>query len=116
MQNARRDTNGNIAPGSVQLVTTSEDSYIQIENQSGQKQIVSKMVGGNANLKKGQSTSVDISKQLQHIVANPNINQNVENMLKKEVQQHQVVNQRNLQRALNDTRRNPQGFKGTDLR
>ncbi len=114
MQNAKKDANGNVAPESVNLVSTSEDSYIQVQHQDGGSKIVSTMSGGDSTLKKGQSTSTDISKKMEQMTSIPQVNHNIEGMLKKEVQNHQVTNQRNQQREIQQATRNLQGFKGMD--
>ncbi|MGP4074224.1 hypothetical protein ACTWQB_17105, partial [Piscibacillus sp. B03] len=61
---AKKDSNGNVAKGAVEKISTGNHSFLQVTDQQGQKQIVSNMDGGNLSLKKGEFQSVDLSSQL----------------------------------------------------
>lgn len=53
--------NGQIASGAVQLVTTPNESYIQVRNHAGQTQIVSRKGSGDSSLSSGEVIYQDLS-------------------------------------------------------
>lgn len=59
-QMAQKTSNGHVASGAIQLVTTPNESYIQVRDHSGQTQVVSRRGSGDSSLQEGQVVYQDL--------------------------------------------------------
>ncbi|QAS54779.1 hypothetical protein [Halobacillus litoralis] len=53
--------NKKIAPGALRMVTTGDQSYIQVKDKTGQQQIVSRYGSGDSSLRKGETVYQDLN-------------------------------------------------------
>ncbi len=92
---AKKDADGNIAPDAIQMVSTNEESFVEVTDSNNQKHVTSKMGAGNLSLKRGETQRVDMSQQMNKLSQQSPQAQISEGMMtdagKQTVQQSQTV-------------------------
>ena len=70
---AKKNENGQVAQNAIQQISTNQGSFIRVTDQNDQHHIVSKIDGGNLNLKNNEKQTTDLSETFNA----PNLNESI---------------------------------------